>query len=453
LDRAQEKYRLLVVDDKANMRQFLAAALGEQRFSVHLAASGEEAIALLRQEPFQIVISDFSMPGKGGLEVLKAAKTANSDCEVIIITGYGTIETAVEAMRLGAHDYITKPLRLDELEGKVARILRKLEAVDAQHAEGWMPPPVGRLVGGSAATRSLIKMIKRVAPSYSSVLITGPSGVGKELVARAIHEASPRHDKPFIAVNCAALATSVLESELFGHEKGAFTGAAERRLGRFERAHTGTLFLDEVGEMAPAIQAKLLRVLQEAEIERVGGHETVPVDVRILAATNRDLYTAMQAGEFREDFYYRLNVIALNVPPLRERPEDIHALVEHFLHKYCQQLGKPRYEVEEEVMDKLLHHPWPGNVRELENVIERAVVLAEGDRITPNELPPEFFPSEPESEQAPEPDTLPERTDRMESEQIRHALDKFRWNKTKTAESLGLKRTTLQYKIKKYGLE
>jgi two-component system NtrC family response regulator len=414
-------------------------------------------VALLEQAPFDVVITDLNMPGKNGLEVLRAAKALNSDTEVIIITAYGTMETAVEALRLGARDFIGKPFKVSELENKVQRLLQGRGNAQRPVPHTSWHPSVQHIVGSSAATRNLLKMIAKIAPSNSSVLITGPSGVGKELVARALHEASPRRDKPFVALNCAALAPGVLESELFGHEKGAFTGATERRIGRFERAHTGTLFLDEVGEIDPIIQTKLLRVLQEGEFERVGGTQTIRVNVRIIAATNRDLREAIAKGQFREDFYYRLNVFSLHVPPLRERKDDIPALVDHFLRKFSLELNKPVYEVDDEIMGIFMRYPWPGNVRELENVIERAVVLAETDRITVEELPPELLSrataEPPPVLPIPESTSLSDYTDRLERELIEGALKRFRWNKTKAAEHLGLKRTTLQYKIKKYGLE
>lgn len=449
--------RMLVVDDKANMRELLETAFSERGFDVTTASSGDEAIDLLSERLFDVVITDLSMPGKDGLAVLKASKSIAADTEVIIITAYGTIETAVEAMRLGACDFITKPFKLAEIERKVEKLLRRTRTASNQPIQTWIHPSVQHLVGSSAQTKQLMKMITRIAPSKSSVLITGPSGVGKELVARAIHEASPRRDRPFVALNCAALATGVLESELFGHEKGAFTGATGRRIGRFEKAHTGTLFLDEVGEIDPAIQTKLLRVLQQGEFERVGGIETIKVDTRIVAATNRDLLEAIREGAFREDFYYRLKVFSLEVPALRERRDDIPILVDHFLRRFSLELGKEVFEIDDEVMGIFLNYPWPGNVRELENVIERAIVLAEGNSITREELPPELLGAEepPETSGLPEDVTgsLIERTDRLESELIRGALERFRWNKTKAAEHLGLKRTTLQYKIKKYGLE
>lgn len=455
-----ESRRILVVDDKANMRQMLETAFTEHGYVVETAASGVEAISKLQFAPFDVVVTDMNMPEGTGLDVLRAAKSISPETGVIIVTAYGTIETAVEAMRLGAYDFVTKPFRLADIERKVARILRSRNASRTRPAQTWIHPSVQHMIGASAQIRKLMKLIIKIAPSNSSVLITGPSGVGKELVARAIHEASGRRDNPFVALNCAALAPGVLESELFGHEKGAFTGAEGRYVGRFEKAHTGTLFLDEVGEIDPAIQTKLLRVLQEGELERVGGGEPLKVDVRIVAATNRDLREAIEEGSFREDFYYRLNVFSLEVSALKDRRDDIPALVDHFLRKFSLELGKEVLEVEDDVMGVLLNYSWPGNVRELENTIERAVVLCDGDCITRDELPPHMLEvvslenpghllpslSIPEG-------SLMERTDKLESDLIQGALERFRWNKTKAAEHLGLKRTTLQYKIKKYGLE
>jgi two-component system NtrC family response regulator len=458
-------HHMLVVDDKANMRELLEATFTEHGIKVTAASNGEDAIAAIKDQVFDIVITDLNMPGKSGMDVLKAAKSANPDTEVIMITAYGSIDTAVEAMRLGASDFITKPFKLTAIERKVDKYLRGGHRPEPQQtARTWIHPSVQHFVAASAQSKQLLRMIARIAPSNSTVLITGPSGVGKELVARAIHEASPRRDGPFIALNCAALASGVLESELFGHEKGAFTGATERRIGRFEKAHKGTLFLDEVGEIDPNIQTKLLRVLQEGEIERVGGNETIAVDARIVTATNRDLREAIAKGQFREDFYYRLNVFSLKVDALCDRRDDIPALLDHFLRKFSIELGKDVHEVDDEVFSVFLNYAWPGNVRELENIIERAVVLAEGPRITREELPPELLSHQPTDTSGPgdvtvtgpppaNSDSLSDRTDRLEYEMIKGALERFRWNKTKAAEHLGLKRTTLQYKIKKYGLE
>ncbi len=459
LEQAQRS--MLVVDDKASMRSLLQSAFEARDFAVTAASTGDEAVERLGEQVFDVILTDLNMPGRDGIDVLRAAKSAAADTEVILITAYGSIETAVEAMRLGAYDFITKPFKLAEIERKVERIIKKRESAPGEHAHTWIHPAVRHFVGTSQHTKQLMKMIMRIAPSNSSVLITGPSGVGKELVAQAIHEASPRRDKPFVALNCAALAPGILESELFGHERGAFTGASAKRIGRFEKAHTGTLFLDEVGEIDPGIQTKLLRVLQEGEIERVGGTETMAVDVRVVAATNRDLKQAIDKGEFREDFYYRLKVFSLDVLPLAERRDDIPGLLDHFLRKFSLEVGKEVIEFDDDVVEVFLHYPWPGNVRELENVIERAVVLTEGDRITRDELPPELFESRvpatgiasPPLQLQGDPGSLIERTDQLERDLIEGALERFRWNKTKAAEHLGLKRTTLQYKIKKYGLE
>ncbi len=471
-----QPYSLLVVDDQSNIRKVLADIFTEEGLSVTTAANGDEAVERIKETCFDVVITDLKMPGRDGIGVLRAAKEVSVDTGVIVVTAYGTIGTAVDAMRLGAYDFIAKPFRFDEILQKVKRILRdKPPASGRTAAPGGAGGPVfSGIVGTSAASQQMLRMVEKIGPSKSSVLITGPSGVGKELVARAIHDASARRDKPFVALNCAALAPGVLESELFGHEKGAFTGAVSRRPGRFERAHTGTLFLDEVGEIDPNIQTKLLRVLQESEFERVGGTETIRADARIVAATNRDLREAIARGLFREDFYYRLNVFSIHVAPLRQRRDDIPPLVEHFLAKFSQESSKNVTKLDPAVEELFMRYGWPGNIRELANVMERAVVLAESDTITVDDVPNEMF-FEPDAPQ-PEPagaafagrgatgapsaplghggqGSLVERTDQMESELIYGALQRFRWNKTKTAEHLGLKRTTLQYKIKKYGLE
>ncbi|MCC6697391.1 MAG: sigma-54-dependent Fis family transcriptional regulator [Candidatus Hydrogenedentes bacterium] len=448
-----QQLHMLVVDDEAGLRDVLEQNFRDRGFRVTAVSNGAKAIQLIERQPFDVIITDLKMPEKDGIAVLRAARATPFDSPVIILTGYATIETAVEAMRLGARDFISKPFKLAEIELKVEKVL----------AFRKPPPPTRpktgerRMVGDSPATRQLLRMIQKIGPSRSSVLITGPSGTGKELVARAIHDASPRKDRPFVALNCAALAPGVLESELFGHERGAFTGAEKQRIGRFEMAHTGTLFLDEVGEIDPNIQTKLLRVLQEGEFERVGGVLPVKVDVRIVAATNRDLREAISAGTFREDFYYRLNVFSLKVEPLRNRADDIPALIDHFLQRFSREQEKDVSVVDDDVLSFFMHYPWPGNVRELENVLERAVVLAEGNAVSREDIPPEMFfmqdEIQPEEYLAPDTSSLAERTDQLESQMIAAALERFHWNKTKAAEHLGLKRTTLQYKIRKYGLE
>lgn len=453
---------ILIVDDRENMRNLLSQAFQEMGYKVSMASTGEEAIDRITKQMHHIVITDLNMPGKSGMDVLRYAKSVSPETEVIILTAYGTIEIAVEAMRLGAHDFITKPFQLAVLQNKILKLVKQIQIKNTNRAQTWIHPSVQHLIGESAQTRQLRQIIARVAPTKSSVLITGPSGVGKELVARALHEASPRRDEPFIALNCASLAPTLLESELFGHEKGAFTGAIVRKEGRFERAHKGTLFLDEVGEIDPSVQVKLLRVLQDGEFERVGGTETINVDVRIVAATNRDLRQAIAQGTFREDFYYRLNVFSIYVPPLRERPDDIPALVEHFLNKFSMELQKEVYEVEDEVIELFLRYPWPGNIRELENIMERAVVLATGPQITINEMPHElqnYIETNREKTQSEnlsfgkEDFALEKHTEWVEKELILKALEKCRWNKTRAAELLGIKRTTLQYRIKRLGLE
>ncbi len=457
MTRTETKARLLVVDDEQGIRQVLETTFTDRGLEVTTASNGDKAIELLNEQPFDVVITDLKMPGRDGMAVLRAAKEAAIDAGIIVITAYGTLETAVEAMRLGAFDYIAKPFKLQEIELKVDKILWRRQEVKKPRPKSPEPSESRRIIGDSRSTKQLLKMIDKIGPSRSSVLITGPSGTGKELVARAIHDASPRRDRPFLALNCAALAPGVLESELFGHERGAFTGATGQRAGRFEQAHTGTLFLDEVAEIDPSIQTKLLRVLQEGEFERVGGQQTIKVDVRIVAATNRDLREAIEKGDFREDFYYRLNVFSLRTEPLKRRRDDIPALVDVFLARFSAETGKSVNGVEDEVMSFFMRYPWPGNIRELENMLERAVVLCEGGVITVEELPQDLFfvqeDDEPEPSEAPEHGSLVERTDKLESEMIQAALERFRWNKTKAAEHLGLKRTTLQYKIKKYGLE
>ncbi len=450
-----EVRKMLVVDDEPGMRQLLQSAFQERGFDVSVASNGDRAVDRLESGHFDLVITDLKMPGRDGFGVLRAVKGVSADTKVIIITAYGSIEKAVEAMQMGASDFIAKPFKLAEIELKVDKLIRKSNGAAKAEAGDEAPKSI---VGESEETREVLRMIDKIGPSKSSVMIIGPSGTGKELVAKAIHDASPRKNKPFIALNCASLAHGILESELFGHEKGAFTGADSQFVGRFERAHGGTLFLDEVGEIDPGIQTKLLRVLQEGEFERVGGATPISVDVRIVAATNRDLRNAIRVGEFREDFFYRLNVFSIALAPLRRRVDDIPVLVDHFLTKFSEETGKEVSEIENDVLNFFLQYPWPGNVRELENVIERAVVLSEEGIITRRDLPPEMYYVPDEEDDGPEPmssdrRSLVERTDKMEREMIAAALEDFHWNKTKTAKHLGLKRTTLQYKIRKYELE
>jgi len=442
--------KILVVDDKENMRKVLESAFVAKGLDVDTASGGEEALRRLSATGYDVVVTDLKMPRVDGMGVLRGAKRACPEAEVIVITAYGTIESAVEAMRLGAFDFVTKPFKLAEVETKVDRILRRDVSARASGRpadDSWV------IVGDSAVTRRIVRFIHKVAGARSSVLVTGESGTGKELVARAIHNCSDRRDGPFVAVNCAALALGVLESELFGHEKGAFTGAIQTKRGRFEMANGGSLFLDEIGDVDPSIQLKLLRVLELAEFERVGGTETLKTDARIVAATNCDLRQRIREGRFREDLFYRLNVLSVRIPPLRERGSDIEQLATYLMQRVARSAGRAPLEIMPDVMDAFRRYSWPGNVRELENCLERAMVLAESDVITLREIPPEIAGFPRLSAHSPVADKLASLTSDVELEMIKTALDTNRWNKTKAAEELGVKRTTLLYKIKKYGLE
>jgi Nif-specific regulatory protein len=384
---------LLIVDDEPNIRRVLTAVFEKAGYRVLTAESGKKALDIIATEPhIHAMICDLIMPDLNGVEVLKAAKEINPQISVVMITAHGTIRTAVDAMKLGAFDYITKPFDMDEIKLVVKNAVERSQLLEENvHLRQELKSRYSfqGIVGSSSKMQEVFKIVERVANSNATVLIRGESGTGKELIARAIHYSSPRAAKPFIAVSCAALPETLLESELFGYEKGAFTGAVGQKAGRFELAHQGTLFLDEIPEISPAMQVKLLRVLQEREFERVGGTKTIRVDVRLIAATNRDLEQLVAEGHFRPDLYYRLQVIQIFLPPLRERTEDIPLLVQHFIEKYNKENGKSVKGVSNETMDILMKYHWPGNVRELENVIERGVVLADTDAelITPDLLP------------------------------------------------------------------
>lgn len=382
--------KILVVDDEARMRRVLQMMLEENGHQVNMAGDGEEALNKIKEANLDLVITDMKMPGKDGLELLRHIRRIDEELPVIVMTAYGTVSTAVEAMRAGAYDYILKPFDLEEMKAVVGRALamQKLlrqsrylqEELEAKYQ-------FEDIIGKSPRMQAVFKLISQVAPTKSTVLISGDSGTGKELIARAIHFHSPREKEPLIVVNCAALPETLLESELFGHVKGAFTGAHRDRRGRFELADGGTIFLDEVGAMSLNLQAKLLRVLQEKEFERVGGTGSIPVDVRIIAATNQDLKKVIEEGTFREDLYYRLNVVPIHLPPLRERKDDIPLLAYHFLRRYSQELKKDIKEIAPEAMELMLNYNWPGNIRELENAIERAIVLGTGERLSADTLP------------------------------------------------------------------
>jgi two-component system response regulator HydG len=380
---------LIVEDDRANLES-VTKIFEREGFRVSTALDGAAALDVLRKQEVHVVLTDLMMPGMSGVELLKNAKSVAPEVEVILMTAYGTVETAVEAMKEGAYDFVTKPLKRALLLKVVRRAMEKqrllLEnrTLRAQLASVQRPRTV---VGTSPAWKRAMEMVYQAAPSQATVLIHGESGTGKELIAKALHQASSRAQGPFVAFSCAAFPDTLIESELFGYERGAFTGAIQRRQGRFELAAHGTIFLDEIGEMTSQAQVKLLRVLQEGEVERLGSSQPLPVDVRVVAATNRDLREEVQKGRFREDLFYRLNVIAIPLPPLRERKEDIPLLVEHFLAAYCARNQRPLMRVTREALERLVAHAWPGNVRELENTIERCVVMTRGDEITPADLP------------------------------------------------------------------
>ena len=417
----------------------------QDRYDVRLAASGREAIDFIKQTPVDLVLLDIRLPEIDGLEVLKLIKGIDDSIEVIMVTAVITVGKAVEALRLGAYDYITKPFDIQSLTEQVAKLiekktllrenlsLRQLLESDAQFE---------KIVGRSEAICEVFKTIGDVADSNATVLITGESGTGKELVARALHNRSARKDKLFVALNCAAIPENLLESELFGHEKGSFTSAADRQIGKFEIAQGGTLFLDEIGSLPLPMQAKLLRAIQEREIERLGSGRPVPIDVRIVAATNSDLKAAVKERRFREDLFYRLNVIPLHLPPLRERKTDIPLLANHFLNKYNHEFGKKIKGFKKEVLDLLAGYDWPGNVRELENLIERLIVLSRGDRIETDKLPPEIKGETTGSPRSAE-TRFKEAVKKFEADFIRQALEKAEGRKGEAAKQMGIHRNTL----------
>ncbi|GAB6038130.1 sigma-54 dependent transcriptional regulator [Fundidesulfovibrio butyratiphilus] len=451
--------QILVLDDERNYVLILEALLTDAGYAVTALDDPEMGLAYLEESEVDLVITDMKMPKMTGQQVLEHVRKAYPHVPVIIMTAFGSIEGAVEAMRVGAFDYVTKPFSNDELMLTVAKAAQFAKAqrenmLLRQSLEERFA--VHQIIGRSKAMASVLELVERAAPSRSTVLITGESGTGKEMVAKAIHFASPRKDGPFIPVNCTALNPGVLESELFGHEKGSFTGAVARRRGRFEMASGGTLFLDEIGELSAELQVKLLRVLQERTFERVGGTESIEVDIRVVAATNKDLQQAVAAGTFREDLYYRLNVVRIDMPALRERREDIALLAGHFLRKYAAENDKAPRSFTTEAMDALTGYEWPGNVRQLQNVVERCVVLAAGDQIGVEDLPAELRDEESQYKSAV--DLLPvrinlgETLEKIEAALVRRALARSDFVQVKAAEMLGLSKSLLQYKLKKYNI-
>ncbi|MDR2029566.1 MAG: sigma-54 dependent transcriptional regulator, partial [Treponema sp.] len=437
------QFKLLVVDDEKNIREGLAASLEMDGHKVETAADGDEGLRCFQRGDIDLVITDLKMPGLSGEELLKRIGAEMPGIPVIVLTGHGTVENAVEAMRNGAYDFLTKPVNLDHLSLLVKRALKNQElALQHRRLEEELESRkhFETIIGASGPMLRVFDTLSRVAPTRASVLITGESGVGKELVADAIHELSPRKDKPLVKVHCAALAASLLESELFGHEKGAFTGAVARKRGRFELAHEGTLFLDEIGEIDQNIQIKLLRVLQEKKFERVGGEETIETDVRIVAATNKNLMDEIEKGNFREDLYYRLNVVNILVPPLRERKDDLPLLITSFLKEFAGENGKIVEGIDDRARSCLYGYDWPGNVRELRNCIESAVVMSKGPVITEADLPPTL-----RNQNDAGWIRIPLGSTLEESEKIiiRDTLSAQKGNKSKTAEVLAIGRKTL----------
>ncbi|MFA7567945.1 MAG: sigma-54 dependent transcriptional regulator [Alkalispirochaeta sp.] len=447
-------FNVLIVDDEKNIRAGLGRALELDGYQTLLAADGQEALDVIQNEEIDLVIADLKMPRVSGEELLRHVVDHYPTVPVIILTGHGTIETAVQAMRDGAYDFLTKPVSLDRLSLLAKRALSNRELV-LQHRRLQHELENQRerfsIVGTSSPLQHVMDVVRQVAPTKASVLITGDSGVGKELIADALHRLSDRANKPFVKVHCAALSESLLESELFGHEKGSFTGAIGRKRGRFELANTGSIFLDEIGEINQSVQIKILRVLQEKQFERVGGEETIDVDVRIIAATNRDLRAEIEKGTFREDLYYRLNVVNIHVPPLRERKEDIPLLVAAFIKEFAKENGKAVEGIDPRARAALHNHDWPGNIRELRNCIESAVVMAKGSIITLEDLPPTINRSGDGNDVIRI--SLGSSLQDAEQEIIRSTLAAQNGNKTRTAEVLGIGRKTLHRKITEYEIE
>jgi DNA-binding NtrC family response regulator len=455
---SRSRPKMLVVDDDSGSSGLLKEVFVQEGYDVTVASSGAEALRLAAEERFDIVLSDVQMPDIDGIEVLRRLKRIAPDLSVILVTAYGTIETAIRALHEGAIDYVRKPFKLDEVRLCVARAMerRRLRrtAKGGPAVPGALEPgAAGRarpIIGSHQGMVELFKLVSRVAGTKSSVLIIGESGTGKELIARTIHESSPRSDRPFVAVNCTSLSETLLESELFGHVKGAFTGAIERRPGLFLEANRGTVFLDEVGDMSLSMQSKLLRVLQEQEVKPVGGAETIPVDVRVVAATHRDLDSMVRAGSFREDLYYRLHVVALDVPPLRERREDIPLLAGHFLREYAERANRQLSGFSAGAMKALMAHTWPGNVRELENVVERAVALAPGPIVEERDLPEKLAGGPATGSSAPGPSRPRQTLDDMIRERVLESLTVAKGNKSEAARVLGIPRRTLYRMLERY---
>ena len=450
-----DKPSILLIEDEAKLRRLIELQLAEDGFNVRAAADAEIGLQLLNKEPFDLIVSDFKLPGMTGLDFLQAAKRVDANIPVVIMTAYGTVESAVEAMKAGASDYVLKPFALAEL---VLVIRKELASHQLRQENRDLREALGKryeyknIVAQSDKMQAVLALVERVAPTNATVLLGGESGVGKDLIARAIHEHSQRASGPFIKINSTAIPENLLESELFGYEKGAFSGATTSKPGKFELADKGSLFLDEIGDVPPPIQVKLLRVLQDREFERLGGTRTLKVDVRLIAATNRDLRAALEEGTFREDLYYRLNVVPIDIPPLREHKEDIPALAEFFVQKYARDSAKPVQGITPKAMQMLLNFHWPGNVRELENVIQRGVTLSTDTTLDAVDIHVDTHP--PRAAATGATAALPEgmSMEQWEEEMIREALKRANGNKSQAARSLGLSRNALRYRLSKMGV-
>jgi len=456
---------ILVVDDEPNYLVVLSELLKDEGFEVITAQKGEDGFKVVQDTDLDLVITDMRMPGMDGLELLKAVKSYNKDLPVIMITAFGEVEKAVVAMKAGAYNYLAKPFNNEELLLNIRKAIEHYSLLRENlrlRDEARVRYGFASIVGKNEKMQEIYHLIEKVAPTSASVLITGESGTGKELVARAIHINSPRENAPFVSVNCAALPETLLESELFGHERGAFTGATTMRKGRFELADTGTLFLDEIGDIPLPLQAKLLRVLQERSFERVGGSRPIKVDVRIVTATNKELKDEVDKGYFREDLYYRLNVLHIHLPPLRERSDDIPMLTNHFINKFAEMLNKPNLRISGDALRYLVNLSWDGNVRELENTIERAAILCSNDVIQAEDVHPDVTSSKKEENWSPDFDfeqfipanlPLPEVLSGVEEQMVKRALKEANFVQARAAESLGITKSLLQYKIKKFNLQ
>jgi len=448
---------ILIVEDDINLGQVIFQELKRHNHDVELVENAEAALVRVNKYIYDLLLTDLKLPGLDGIELLKRVKNSNPTTIVIVMTGYASVDTAVVAMKNGAQDFIQKPFGLNELVQKIDDSLalkRMKNEIDyLRHAQEDIIYRTSDIVGTSPSLRKVLKMVEKVAKADSTLLVTGETGVGKGLIAGAIHHNSNRAENNFVQVNCAALPQNILESELFGHEKGAFTGAVRMRVGRVEQANMGTIFLDEIGDMELGLQAKILRVLEEREFERVGGEKTIKVDVRVIAATNQNLFTLVQQGKFREDLYYRINVVNLLIPPIRERKEDIEPLVTYFINKYCREFSKQEMGIESSALSALIEYGWPGNVREIRNCIERAVLLAEGDYIRAQDISI-LNPSSPQlpvSDNGDHKDNLSSLAI-SEKEMILDALRKNDWIQKEAASALGISKRVIHYKIMKYGI-